>query len=61
MFFMKINIRILHLPHLKGVLYKKAEIIPNEPGRVMLPRECARRILEFLCFFWKQQSIINKE
>lgn len=53
---MKNEFEELHLRHLKGVLspeffQDKAEIIPNEPGRVMLPRDCAKRILEFLCFY----------
>ncbi|MGX1928430.1 hypothetical protein [Flagellimonas sp. 2504JD4-2] len=51
---MKTNSSVVHLRHLKGVLpgsYREAEIIPNEPGRVMLPRDCARRILEFQRFY----------
>lgn len=37
---------MLHLHRLKGVLNSKngmtAEIIPNEPGQVMLPRETTK-------------------
>ncbi|WP_171017195.1 hypothetical protein [Maribacter sp. ACAM166] len=45
----------LHLQHLKGVpnadfFQYKAEIIPKEPGRVMLPREAIVAIrLQLLC------------
>ncbi|MDO1512565.1 hypothetical protein Q2T41_07850 [Maribacter confluentis] len=41
---MRDEIMVLHLYHLKGVpkadkCWPKAEIIPKEPGQVMLPRE----------------------
>ncbi len=38
---------VVHLhPSQRGAFFRKAEIIPNEPGRVMPPREALRRILE---------------
>ncbi|WP_445227728.1 hypothetical protein [Croceitalea sp. MTPC5] len=44
---MKEAITVLHLPYLKGVLVKQAEITPNEPGQVMLPREAMIAIRYF--------------
>lgn len=58
---MKKESDIVHLrPSQRGALHGKAEIIPNEPGRVMLPRDCARRILEFHRFYRETKSSTNK-
>ena len=42
-FLVQYEFPVLHLHHLKGVpnsiFWNEAEIIPEEPGQVMLPRE----------------------
>lgn len=46
----------------RGAFYQKAEIIPNEPGRVMLPRECANcASWNFYASIGSKKSISNKE
>ncbi len=53
---MMIYFSIVHLYHLKGVLFdsnREAEIIPKEPGRVMPLRDACYAYLELLSVYKK--------
>ncbi len=60
---MEIEIKNISLPCLKGVLDSKngmtAEIIPNEPGQVMLPREKMTQFLECTLSICHRKSFFN--